>query len=587
MPAPEIVKVIADGPQGAVGASGSPGASATVAVGAVSTGAAGSNAIVTNSGSSSAAIFNFIIPRGDTGATGPSGTPGPSGATGVVAATFPIIYSSGTQTVGIIAATASGDGSMSAADKTKLDGVASGATANSPDATLLDRANHTGTQAGSTITGAYTAAGMTMATARLLGRSTAGSGAAEEVAIGSGLVFSGGTLTAIATGSGGSGTPGGSTTQVQFNDAGAFAGDADLTWNKTTNVLGITGDVNLSDGGTYTTTLQTITPTAARTISFPDATGTVALVGGSSGNLTFNNAGAYAGVANSSVDNATGNITLGSRFISSLNGAASAPPGAFTGTWFTGGTATTTKPQVLIEPTGTTSTTWSTSGTGLGVNASSGFAGNLLDLQVNGTRVFGFTAAGIFGFASASIRNPTSNTLEIGNAAGSQLFYRFLSTTGSVWSNSAYFGWSSTAESTGSVDLTLFRDAADTLAQRRTTNAQTFRCYGTFTDTSNYVRAALSSTSTAVTLAAETAGTGADNIPLNLTAAGTGTIKVNSVAEVVVSSTVAGLPAAPVVGMLTRVTDATAPVVGTTVAGGGAAAALCWYNGASWSVIGV
>jgi hypothetical protein len=98
-----------------------------------------------------------------------------------------------------------------------------------------------------------------------------------------------------------------------------------------------------------------------------------------------NQSGAYAGVANSSVDNATGNITLGSRFISSLNGAASAPPGAFTGTWFTGGTATTTKPQVVIEPDGTTSTAWSTSGTGLGVNAASGFAGRLLDLQVNGT----------------------------------------------------------------------------------------------------------------------------------------------------------------------------------------------------------
>ena len=94
---------------------------------------------------------------------------------------------------------------------------------------------------------------------------------------------------------GGGGTPGGSDTQVQFNDGGAFAGDADLTWNKTTNVLGITGDVNLSDGGTYTTTLQTITPTAARTISFPDATGTVALVGGSSGQVLYNNAGAVAG----------------------------------------------------------------------------------------------------------------------------------------------------------------------------------------------------------------------------------------------------------------------------------------------------
>jgi hypothetical protein len=80
-----------------------------------------------------------------------------------------------------------------------------------------------------------------------------------------------------------------------------------------------------------------------------------------------------------------GDITLDGRFISSLNGAASAPPGTFTGTWFTGGTGTTTKPQLLIEPTGATSTAWSTSGTGLGVNAASGFAGNLLDLQVNGT----------------------------------------------------------------------------------------------------------------------------------------------------------------------------------------------------------
>ena len=104
-----------------------------------------------------------------------------------------------------------------------------------------------------------------------------------------------GTLDDIGSGGGG-GTPGGSDTQVQFNDGGStFGGDADLTWNKTTNVLGITGDVNLSDGGTYTTTLQTITPTAARTISFPDATGTVALVAGSSGQVVYNNAGVQAG----------------------------------------------------------------------------------------------------------------------------------------------------------------------------------------------------------------------------------------------------------------------------------------------------
>lgn len=51
----------------------------------------------------------------------------------------------------IAVATTSVSGLMSSADKTKLDGVASGATANSPDATLLNRANHTGTQTLSTI----------------------------------------------------------------------------------------------------------------------------------------------------------------------------------------------------------------------------------------------------------------------------------------------------------------------------------------------------------------------------------------------------------------------------------------------------
>ncbi|MNQ15583.1 hypothetical protein D3C85_285560 [compost metagenome] len=49
-------------------------------------------------------------------------------------------------------ATTSVAGFMAAADKDKLDGIASGATANSSDATLLGRANHTGTQAISTVT---------------------------------------------------------------------------------------------------------------------------------------------------------------------------------------------------------------------------------------------------------------------------------------------------------------------------------------------------------------------------------------------------------------------------------------------------
>jgi hypothetical protein len=50
--------------------------------------------------------------------------------------------------------------------------------------------------------------------------------------------------------------------------------------------------------------------------------------------------------------------------------------------------------------------------------------------------------------------------------------------------------------------------------------------------------------------------------------------------------TVATLPT-PATGMIARVTDATLPVIGATVAGGGAAYALVNYNGANWTVIGV
>ncbi len=44
-------------------------------------------------------------------------------------------------------------------------------------------------------------------------------------------------FTNVITGGGGSGTPGGSDTQVQFNDGGAFGGDSELTYNKTTDTL--------------------------------------------------------------------------------------------------------------------------------------------------------------------------------------------------------------------------------------------------------------------------------------------------------------------------------------------------------------
>jgi hypothetical protein len=110
----------------------------------------------------------------------------------------------------------------------------------------------------------------------------------QSVTPGNSSTFTGGT-------SGGSATAAGAAGEIQFTDGTNLDSSIDLAWDDTAKVLEVGGDIDLDDGGTYTTTLQTITPTAARTISFPDATGTVALVGGSSGQVLYNNAGAVAG----------------------------------------------------------------------------------------------------------------------------------------------------------------------------------------------------------------------------------------------------------------------------------------------------
>lgn len=57
---------------------------ATVSIGNVTTGDPGSQAVVTNTGTASAAVLDFVIPRGDQGPAGPQGPQGPQGDNGVI-----------------------------------------------------------------------------------------------------------------------------------------------------------------------------------------------------------------------------------------------------------------------------------------------------------------------------------------------------------------------------------------------------------------------------------------------------------------------------------------------------------------------
>ena len=131
-----------DGPQGEVGAVGLVGATGPQGVDG-SIGATGPQGVVGPIGATG--------PQGVDGSIGATGPQGVVGASGIVLATAPLTYDAPLQTVGITPATPSADGTLSATDKTKLDGVAPQATQNATDAALRDRATHTGSQLASSI----------------------------------------------------------------------------------------------------------------------------------------------------------------------------------------------------------------------------------------------------------------------------------------------------------------------------------------------------------------------------------------------------------------------------------------------------
>ena len=69
-------------------------------------------------------------------------------------------------------------------------------------------------------------------------------------------------------------------------------------------------------------------------------------------------------------------------------------------------------------------------------------------------------------------------------------------------------GWSSSGAISSASDVRLYRDAANGLAQRVGTNAQTFNIYNTYTDGSNYERGFLKWNSNELLIGTEALGTG-------------------------------------------------------------------------------
>jgi hypothetical protein len=145
------------------------------------------------------------------------------------------------------------------------------------------------------------------------------------------------------------------------------------------------------------------------------------------------------------------------------------------------------------------------------VNAPSGFAGNLLDLQMNGVTTVYATAAGLLGATTANI----GSTI-ISSTGVTLVNTRNITFTGSLVGT---VNWG---------DLFIARDAANTLAQRNDANAQTSRIYNTFTSATNFERAKIEWASNILRIGTEKGSAGGTARDMELQTDGTTRITVKA-----------------------------------------------------------
>lgn len=194
--------------------------------------------------------------------------------------------------------------------------------------------------------------------------------------------------------------------------------------------------------------------------------------GGSTTQVQYNNAGAFAGDAGLTFDSSTGKLTIGKQLVIASGAVTSdAPLLNLTQTWNAGAVTF----------------------TGLKFNATdtaSASGSLLMDLQVGGTSKFKFHKNGALVVAASSGINSSGY---IGCWTAGQIGF----------SNAA--NWTDSA----TLDTYLSRDAAGTMALRNSTSAQLFRIYAT-TDvsTTNYERGKIGWVGSTFLIGTEKGGTG-------------------------------------------------------------------------------
>jgi hypothetical protein len=279
----------------------------------------------------------------------------------------------------------------------------------SPVAVSLSQANQTGFTSGFGLEYQNLGAGLvtiTPATSTINGAATLTLNQYDDV-----VVHSDGTnyyATKVSASAGG--TPCSLTAlSLQYNNAGAFGCVSGVTSNGTLMTFA-NSDLVMTGSSTGATTFTSDNAGASNfTIHVPAANDTLVTLAASQTlttktltTPTINGAalsGTFSGAATLSGNDtfsAAGDLSSGV-----------GPAVSVTGAPITGGSGTTTVPLVYCNG-GTAPTTWSTSGTYLGCNAVSGFAGNFIDLHLNG-------GASLFSINSGGAITNASNISSNGN----------------------------------------------------------------------------------------------------------------------------------------------------------------------------
>jgi len=381
---------------------------------------------------------------------------------------------------------------------------------------------------------------------------------------------------ATSAGGGGSTSPGGSSGQAQYNNGGSFGGMSGTSWDDTNRSLTLTGAtvttsqpvLNLSQ--TWNAGAVTFTGLRFNATDTASASGSLLLdlqVGGTS-RVSITKSGGV-----KCAPNGPAYILLDSEDFQHFNSAGVrdmlvggnalgvALPSNYQVTWGNSSTAPLTPDLFLRRAAAATlqlgaadvasgavaqtlqvqsNTGAGTTGPNFTIKGSAGTtAGGSIIFQTAATTSYataltinsakqivfddGTTIAPSIQFSQA---NTGFSYLSSGiNIAISATPYYRMANTAFRLQNTLSFGWSSGDPTSIATDVALWRDAANTLALRNSTNAQTFNWYGSYTDATVYKRGALSfktySAADYITVTAE-ANTG--NIGVVLQPKGTGAI---------------------------------------------------------------